>query len=116
MALPYSAPRLEDHLARMQALLRVVAHVLDEDQADDDLKTGAAICLKQALDVLDRLEEGLPVNVMATEIADRSQALDLARAVIDYFGDDIDPALDVDVELVTMARTIASGAAAGGAR
>ena len=70
MSAPYTGLTLEEQLARMKALLRVVDHVLEESSDDDELRSGAEICLEHALDVLDRIQVGLSARVMNTEIVE----------------------------------------------
>lgn len=76
MSAPYRSDSLEDQLSRLKALLTVVEHVLDSRTGFDDvdLRSGGEICLEQALDVLDRIQVGLPVKVLSTKIVDQGGA------------------------------------------
>lgn len=80
MSAPFGGNHLEDQLARLRALLVVVAHALEDRSGragegpigdNEDLQDGAEICLEQALDVLDRIQVGLPAEVLYTEIVDQ---------------------------------------------
>ena len=62
MNAPYKSGTLEEELARVRALLRMVETVFDSEvgEVDDDLHAGASICLEEALAILKGIEDWLP--------------------------------------------------------
>lgn len=67
MSAPFAGASLEDHLGRLNALLRVVEHAL-EHRDDEDLADGADVCLGYALDVLDKIQTGLPSRILDQKV------------------------------------------------
>jgi hypothetical protein len=49
--------------------MRVVESVLDTEDPDERLASGAEICLGYALDILQQIQVGLPGEVMGAEVA-----------------------------------------------
>ena len=74
MSAPFQDNTLEDQLARLKVLLRTVETELDHvdvaNPASMDHYEGAEVCLGYALDVLDRLEHGLPAATLRAKIPD----------------------------------------------
>ena len=74
MSAPFASDSLEDQLARAVALLRVVELVFshrDDESLDDEAMAGAEICLDQVLDVLDRIQVGLPFAALNAKISEK---------------------------------------------